>query len=148
MATNPQITIKNGSYITDHKEYVTFKRQYITRWGVISQIMRQIEKLIGQYNINIAYLDIKSLIQLSEQDQDVYGREDLMSCITNRVQVDAAMSNPMMRFKGPNGPVLAAIKIQTCWRRHKAYSAFSQLKYLMEKATVVQRKYRLYMLKK
>lgn len=71
-----------------------------------------------------------------------------MSCITNRVQVDAAMTNPMIRYKGPNGPVLAATKLQTCWRRHKAHSAFSQLRFLMEKATVIQRKYRLYMLKK
>ena len=40
------------------------------------------------------------------------------------------------------------MKIQTYWRRHKAYSAFAQLKFLMAKATTIQRKYRLYMLKK
>ena len=43
---------------------------------------------------------------------------------------------------------MAAIKIQQTWRRHKAYSAFAQLKYLMVKATVIQRKFRLYQLKK
>lgn len=53
-----------------------------------------------------------------------------------------------MMFKGPNGPVLATIKIQTAWRRHKAYSSFAQLKHLMVMATLVQRKYRLYQLKK
>ena len=56
--------------------------------------------------------------------------------------------NPRIKYKGPNGPVLAAIKIQTTWRRHKAYSAFAQLKFLMTKATIIQRKYRLYQLKK
>ena len=58
------------------------------------------------------------------------------------------MRNPRHKFRGPNGHVLATIKVQTAWRRHKAYSAFAQLKFLMEKATVIQRKYRLYMLKK
>jgi hypothetical protein len=44
--------------------------------------------------------------------------------------------------------VLAAIHIQKNYRRYKAYSAYAQLKYLMEKATVIQRRYRLYQLKK
>ena len=44
--------------------------------------------------------------------------------------------------------MLAVIRIQTCWRRHKAFSAFAQLKFLMLKATVIQRKFRLYQLKK
>ena len=57
------------------------------------------------------------------------------------------MTNPQTMFKGANGPVLAAIKIQTCWRRHKAFSAFDQLKFLMRMATIIQRKYRLYRLK-
>lgn len=56
--------------------------------------------------------------------------------------------NPKFKFKGPMGPVLAAIHIQKNYRRFKAYSAYAQLKYLMEKATVIQRRYRLYQLKK
>ena len=44
--------------------------------------------------------------------------------------------------------MLAAIHIQKNYRRFKAYSAYAQLKYLMEKATVIQRRYRLYQLKK
>lgn len=56
--------------------------------------------------------------------------------------------NPRFRYKGPQGPVLAALHIQKCYRRFKAYSAYAQLKYLMEKATVIQRRYRLYQLKK
>jgi hypothetical protein len=38
--------------------------------------------------------------------------------------------------------------IQKNWRRYKAYSAYSQLRYLMEKSTIIQRKFRLYQLKK
>ena len=87
-------------------------------------------------------------MQLAEYDVDKYAEEDLLSCVTNRVQIHDAMHNPKHRFKGPNGAVLAAIKIQTAWRGYKAYSSFAQLKFFMEKTTIIQRKYRLYTLKK
>lgn len=58
------------------------------------------------------------------------------------------MTNPRLMFKGPNGPVLATIKIQTAWRRYKAYNSFGQLKHLMRMATILQRRYRLFQLKK
>ena len=58
------------------------------------------------------------------------------------------MTNPKLMFKGLNGPVLAAIKIQTVWRLHKAFTAFDQLKLLMNQAIRIQRKWRLCQLKK
>lgn len=109
---------------TQAAEYVSFKRQNITRWGVIQQLLNQIERLLTQYVCNIAYVDVQRLLDLSERDQERYSNDEILSCITNRVQIDDAMNNPRMCFKGANGPVLAAIRIQTTWRRHKAYSAF------------------------
>lgn len=47
-------------------------------------------------------------------------------------------------FKGPNGPEFAAVIIQKNWRMYKAYTAYSQLKFLMGKATIIQRRFRLY----
>ena len=77
------------------------------------------------------------MVLLADLDQDRYSRDDLLGCVINRAQVEEAMTNPRVMFKGPNGPVLAAIKIQTCWRRHKAFSAFDQLKFLMVQATII-----------
>ena len=111
-------------------------------------MMQQIEKFISQFNVNYAYIDVLRMLQLSDLDNERYTEEEIMSCISNRTQVNEAINNPRNKFKGPNGPVLAAIKVQTCWRRHKAFSAFAQLKFLMLKATVIQRKFRLYQLKK
>ena len=110
--------------------------------------MQQIEKFISQFNVNYAYVDVLRMLQLSDLDNERYSEEEIMSCISNRTQVNEAINNPRNKFKGPNGPVLAAVKVQTCWRRHKAFSAFAQLKFLMLKATVIQRKFRLYQLKK
>lgn len=77
------------------------------------------------------------MILLADLELDKYTENDLMSCVSNRTQVEEQMKNPRNKFKGPNGPVLAAIKLQTAWRRHKAYSAFGQLKFLMLKATII-----------
>ena len=114
------------------------------KWGIVSQLLQQIEKLLSQYVVNIAYIDAIRVIQLGELDNEKYTEEEILSCISNRIQVNEALKNPKNKYKGPNGPVLAAIRLQTCWRRHKAFSAFAHLKFLMLKATVIQRKYRLY----
>ena len=148
MATNPQLIMKSGKFDTDSAEYAQFKRQNITKWGVVSQLMQQIERFLSQYAVSYVYIDVLRLLQLSDLDLERYSEEDILSCTSNRVQVDEAIKNPRNKYKGPNGPVLSAIKIQQTWRRHKAYSAFSQLKFLMVKATVIQRKFRLYQLKK
>ena len=103
---------------------------------------------MSQYAVNYVYVDVMRLLQLSDLDNDKYSQEDILSCVSNRVQVEEAVRNPRNKYKGPNGPVLAAIKVQTTWRRHKAFSAFAQLKFLMVKATIIQRKFRLYQLKK
>ena len=50
-------------------------------------------------------------------------------------------------FKGPNGHNMAAIFIQKCWKGYRSCSNFRQLKFLMQKATIIQRRYRLYQLK-
>ena len=76
-------------------------------------------------------------MQLAEIDTDKYAEDELLSCVTNRVQIHDCMHNPKHRFKGPNGPVLAAIRIQTAWRGYKAYSSFAQLKFFMEKTTII-----------
>ena len=98
--------------------------------------------------MSICYLNAMRLLELADLEYDKYSTEDLLSCVTNLEIVLEAMKNNRQMFKCPNGPVLATIKIQTAWRRHKAFSAFSQLKFLMLKATLIQRKYRLYQLKK
>ena len=110
--------------------------------------MMQIERFLSQYPVNHVYIDVLRLLQLADLDHERYSEEDILSCVTNRVQVDDAIKNPRNKYRGPNGLVMAAVKIQTTWRRHKAYSAFAQLKFLMIKATVIQRKFRLYQLKK
>lgn len=107
-----------------------------------------LERFIGQYNVTFAHIDSQRVLVLADQEFEPLTDEDLFTCVVNKQQVWDAIMNPKQKFKGPMGPVLAAVHIQKNYRRFKAYSAYAQLKYLMEKATVIQRRYRLYQLKK
>ena len=51
------------------------------------------------------------LLELADLEYDKYAPEDLLSCVSNLEIVLEAMKNPRQMFKGPNGPVLATIKI-------------------------------------
>jgi hypothetical protein len=139
-----QILIRQGRVDENQPEYVQFKRENITRWGSLTHLIQQVEKLIFQYSIPFCYLDSNRMLDLAELEMDKYSRDDLLSLVINLQQVVEAMTDPKVMFKGPNGPVIATIKIQTAWRRYKAYSSFAQLRHLMKMATIVQRKYRLY----
>ena len=62
MATNPQLTLKKGKFDDKSQEFVQFKRQNITKWGVVSQLMQQIEKYLTQYAVNYVYIDVNRLL--------------------------------------------------------------------------------------
>lgn len=40
MATNAQLVLKQGKFDEKSPEYAQFKRQNITKWGVVSQLMQ------------------------------------------------------------------------------------------------------------
>jgi hypothetical protein len=68
--------------------------------------------------------------------------------MTNKLQLQEILTQPGRKFKGPKKNHLGAICIQKFWRRYKAFTAYSQLKFLMEKAAVIQRKFRLFQLRR
>ena len=65
------------------------------------------------------------MIRLADLEFEQIGEDEIMECVANRQQVWEAIKNPKQKFKGPYGPVLAAIHIQKNYRRFKAYSAYS-----------------------
>ena len=75
-------------------------------------------------------------------------KEELYDCITNKDEVSLKIKIPSMMFKGPEGPIKAATVITKNWRMHKARVAYTYLKFLMQKATIIQRSFRLFMFQK
>lgn len=143
-----QLVIKGGKVVENTPEYMSFKRANITKWGAVSLVVYLLEKMMSLYHIPNAVVDGAKLIVLAEEELTRPNDEELLECIINKSQVVEIMKNPTKKFKGPSGPDLAAICIQKNWRRFKAYDAFTMLKFSMSKATIIQRRWRLFQLMK
>lgn len=102
------------------------------------------EKFLSTYNVDLAYIEGKEIASLAEEDLRKPTPENLFDCIVNKEEVGKIIKIPSRMFKGPKGPELAAINIQKNWRMYKAHTAYTQLKFLMGKATIIQRRFRLY----
>jgi hypothetical protein len=72
-------------------------------------------------------------------------KEAMFNCITNKEEIEKLIKIPARIFKGPEGPILAAVCIQKNFRMYKAREAYKHLRFLMKKATIIQRRFRLYM---
>jgi hypothetical protein len=147
-----QFIIRKGKVLDQTPEFISFKRTYIAQWGSVSYIIHLLEKFLSTYQVDLAYIDGKQLVSLAEsQSQDMRnkpGNEQLFDCIANKEDVSKVIKIPSRMFKGPRGPELAAITIQKNWRMYKAHTAYSQLRFLMQKATIIQRRFRLFLFQK
>lgn len=97
----PQFIIKKGKVLDSQQEYIAFKRANITKWGSIQQVINQLERYIGQYNVTFAHIDCLRVLYLSDQEFEQLTDGDLFSCIVNKQQVWDPIMNPRQKFKGP-----------------------------------------------
>jgi len=100
-------------------------------------VIHLIEKLLSTYNIDLAYVEGKQIAKLAEEDLKKPTPELLFDCIVNKDEISHIIRIPTRMFKGHKGPELAAITIQKNWRMFKAHTAYTQLKFLMGKATTI-----------
>ena len=100
--------------------------------------------MLVQFNVQLAYIEGKKVAELADEDLKKPTSEDLYDTIINKEELSELIKIPSRMFKGPKGPEVAAVTIQKNWRRYKARSAYVQLQFLMGKATVIQRRFRLF----
>ena len=103
------------------------------------------EKLFSDYNVQLAYVDGKQLQELAIGDLQKPSKEEIYDCVTNKDDIGQLIKVPTRMFKGPDGPIKAALVIQKNFRMYKAREAYKHLRFLMKKATVIQRRFRLYL---
>ena len=109
-----QFIIRKGKVLDQTPEFTSFKRTYIGQWGSISFIIHLLEKFLGTYGIDMAYIDGKALVQLAESQTPEMRKPtsvQLYDCISNKEEVSKIIKIPSRMFKGPRGPELAAITI-------------------------------------
>ena len=97
-------------------------------------------------DVEMAYVEGRKVALLAGNEMDLKkpSKEDLWDCINNKDEVASRIKIPSLMFTGQEGPILAATVIQKNWRTHKARVAYTYLKFLMSKATTIQRSFRLF----
>jgi hypothetical protein len=128
---------------------VSFKRTYIQKWGSIAYVLHLLERLMTEHEVDLCYIEGRKIAELAQdsnsQELTKYTKEQLFACVVNQDEVGTKVKVPSLMFKGITGPILAATVIQKNWRMHKSRVAYTYLKFLMGKATIIQRYFRLYM---
>ena len=126
-------------------EFISFRRNNIDKWGPVSYILMNFEKLFSDFNVQLAYVDGRALVELARESLDRPTKEQMLDCVTNKDDVSKLIKIPKRMFKGPEGPILAATVLQKNFRMYKAREAYKHLRFLMKKATTIQRRFRLYL---
>jgi len=69
--------------------------------------------MLGAANVEIAYVDGKELVKLSEESSELNKptNENLFDCIVNKDEVGKNIKIPTRMFRGPKGPEYAAVAI-------------------------------------
>lgn len=132
--------IRRGTLLEQTPEYVSFKRTYLDRWGAISYVLHLLEKMMTDAGVELCFVEGQKIAQLVSGDMGQlqgYTKEQLFECVVNKDAVGTKVRVPSLMFKGSEGPVLAAITIQKNWRMHKSRVAYTYLKFLMGKATII-----------
>lgn len=98
----------------------------------------------------MAYVEGRKVAMLAGAEMDLKkpSKVELYDCIVNKDEVASRIRIPALAFKGQEGPIMAATVIQKNWRTHKARVAYTYLKFLMQKATTIQRSFRLFQFQK
>ncbi|XP_042600039.1 IQ motif-containing protein H isoform X2 [Cyprinus carpio] len=125
-------TIAECQIDPEDPDYCRFKKQYCLYWGAIVEALDQLQRMLLDFAVPLARVcgeRLAACVQSGELDwRDSRGRlahvEKLLSVLENRDEVWDLMCQPGQRYKGIEGHQAAAVRIQTCWRRYSAHTAY------------------------
>ena len=106
-----------------------FREQSNTQWHLSRKILDAIEMLLQNFAIPLAFISVNKMWPLVQNLEAGIKpeKEDLLSTIVNRFEVEELMAMPGRRFMGKDGQQMAAIVIQSWWRgmiQRKRYQAW------------------------
>ncbi|XP_030621174.1 LOW QUALITY PROTEIN: IQ motif-containing protein H [Chanos chanos] len=126
--------IKDGRIDPAAEDYCCFKQHYCLCWDGLVEVLRQIQRLLRDFAVPLAWVCGERLVSLVQSGQfgwtgfgsrARYGSvELLLSVLENREEVWKLLRQPGRRYKGEGGVEAAAIRIQACWRRYYTRAAY------------------------
>ena len=66
-----QIIIRKGEILDTTPEFISFKRTYLDRWGSISFVLHNIQRLLQQSDVELAYVEGRKVAMLAGTEMDL-----------------------------------------------------------------------------
>lgn len=130
-----RIAIQNGKMREAAPEFHAFKQAYCLNWGPIATLLKQVCKMLSNYNVPIAFLQGDKAAELAfeiELEGDLTITQ-LLSIIANREDVESVIKQPGRTFKASDvGIHKAASRIQATWKMYvqrKSYLEYRRKKW-------------------
>lgn len=133
-----QIIFRKG-VILPTPEFQSFKRVYSEAWGNLAQALNFAQEIFTKIAAPLVYIDGKRLVEFVKDELRPVKLEELLSCVINSATVMPLLNSASQKYRTSMGKDLAAVKVQSMWKRFKDYSAYKQLKVLIRKSLIIQK---------
>ncbi|KAL2094062.1 hypothetical protein ACEWY4_011374 [Coilia grayii] len=135
--------IVEGQLDTSAPDFCRFRQHYCLCGGELRGALGRLERVLRRFMVPMALVSGERLVELVQSGAlEVGGRggggagghgcrlsaleSRLLLTLENREEVQEVVGRPGRRFRGEGGAEAAAVRIQACWRRHRARSAYLQ----------------------
>ncbi|XP_074533228.1 IQ motif-containing protein H [Halichoeres trimaculatus] len=121
-------TIIKGRINPTAKDFCLFKQSFSLCWSAVLYALEALEKLLRDFAVPLAKVSGERLVEFAHS-WDNSGRmappvTNLLSVLENWEEVLGLVVQPGQRYKGEGGTEAAATRIQSCWRRYLAQTAY------------------------
>lgn len=136
--------IVNKGKIKKNDDYEEFRKLYGQHWSTMDEVLVQVEEFCKKFRYLKVILDAKMLYELESDEVRSLTLEKFNSCVLNSHEIKHIMKSHKVAYRGKAGRHLAAVKIQTAFRRYYAARQYRHLRALNTKAKIIQLYFRLY----
>lgn len=109
-------------------DFCHFKQSFILCWSSVTNALEALEKLLRDYAVPRAKVSGERLVEFGHVWNNGWKTAPpgigLLSVLENWEEVLSLVLRPGQRYKGEGGINVAAICIQSCWRRYLARTAY------------------------
>ncbi|KAM9352354.1 IQ motif-containing protein H [Symphorus nematophorus] len=126
-------TIVKGRINPVATDFCHFKQSFSSCWSSVLDALEALEKLLREFAVPLAKVSGERLVEFAHGRGNGWKKvppvTSLPSVLENWEEVLGLVLRPGQRYKGEGGVEAAAIRIQSCWRRYVARTAYCRLKW-------------------
>ncbi|OMJ95267.1 hypothetical protein SteCoe_1483 [Stentor coeruleus] len=140
------LIVKKGK-IKQNLDFDSFRRAYYKKWRTMEEVLRQVEEFCKKFRYLKVVIDARKLYELEIDEVKPLTIEKFRTCVINLHEIKETLISHKVVYRGEVGRHLAAVKIQTAFRRFYGHRQYRHLRALNIRAKIIQLYFRLYLKK-